>query len=41
MPADPEVYREIGQQTSKQGYVGRDYGKRLEAIAAKQAGAKT
>ena len=40
-PTDPEIYREIGRQTSKQGYVGRDYGNRLEAIAAKQAGAKT
>ena len=40
-PNDPEIYREIGQQTSKQGYVGRDYGKRLEAIAAKQGGANS
>jgi len=38
-PTDPAIYREIGQQTSKQGYVGRDYGKRLEAIAAKQSSA--
>jgi uncharacterized peroxidase-related enzyme len=37
-PNDPEIYREIGQQTSKQGYVGRDYGQRLEAIAANQGG---
>jgi uncharacterized peroxidase-related enzyme len=34
-PSDPEMYREIGQQTSKQGYAGRDYKKPLEAIAAK------
>ena len=38
-PSDPAVYREIGQQTSQQGYVGRDYGKKLEAIAAKQGSA--
>ena len=37
-PNDPEIYREIGQQTSKQGYVGRDYGKRLDAIAGEQGG---
>lgn len=37
-PRDPEIYREIGQQTSKLGYVGRDYRKPLEAIAAKSAG---
>jgi uncharacterized peroxidase-related enzyme len=37
-PRDPEVYREIGKQTSKLGYVGRDYNKPLEAIAAKQGG---
>jgi uncharacterized peroxidase-related enzyme len=36
-PRDPEMYREIGQQTSKQGYAGRDYKKPLEAIAAKHA----
>jgi hypothetical protein len=35
-PRDPGIYREIGQQTSKLGYVGRDYKKPLEAIAAKQ-----
>jgi uncharacterized peroxidase-related enzyme len=35
-PRDPAVYREIGQQTSRLGYVGRDYKKHLEAIAAKQ-----
>jgi uncharacterized peroxidase-related enzyme len=33
-PRDPEVYREIGQQTSRLGYVGRDFKKPLEAIAA-------
>jgi uncharacterized peroxidase-related enzyme len=36
-PVDPEIYREIGQQTSRQGYAGRDYGKRLNAIAANQS----
>lgn len=36
-PGDPEIYREIGQQTSRLGYVGRNYKKPLEAIAAKQA----
>jgi len=35
-PTDPEIYREIGQQTSQQGYVGRDYDKRLKAIEATQ-----
>jgi uncharacterized peroxidase-related enzyme len=39
-PRDPEIYLEIGQQTSRQGYVGRDYRKPLEAIASKQAGIK-
>jgi uncharacterized peroxidase-related enzyme len=34
-PSDPEIYREIGKQTSQQGYVGRDYKKPLRAIAAK------
>ena len=38
-PSDPEIYREIGQQTSKQGYVKRDYGKPLESITAKQRSA--
>ena len=36
-PRDPEVYREIGQQTARLGYVGRDYQKPLETIAAKDA----
>ena len=40
-PNDPEMYKEIGQQTSKQGYVGRDYGKPLEAVAAKQRSANS
>jgi uncharacterized peroxidase-related enzyme len=40
-PSDPEIYREIGQQTSRQGYVKRDYGKPLETIAAKQRGANS
>jgi uncharacterized peroxidase-related enzyme len=35
-PHDPDIYREIGQQTARLGYVGRDYKKPLEAIAAKQ-----
>jgi uncharacterized peroxidase-related enzyme len=40
-PHDPDVYREIGQQTARLGYVGRDYKQPLEAIAAKHApGAK-
>jgi uncharacterized peroxidase-related enzyme len=34
-PRDPEIYREIGQQTSRLGYIGRDYKKPLEAIAGK------
>jgi uncharacterized peroxidase-related enzyme len=36
-PRDPEIYREIGKQTSQLGYVGRDYKKPLRAIAEKQA----
>jgi uncharacterized peroxidase-related enzyme len=40
-PNDPEIYREIGQQTSTQGYVKRDYGKPLETIAAKQRSANS
>lgn len=39
-PQDPEIYREIGQQTSRLGYVGRDYKKPLEAIAAKHGNPK-
>jgi len=35
-PTDPEIYREIGMQTSRLGYVGRDYKKPLQAVAAKQ-----
>jgi uncharacterized peroxidase-related enzyme len=35
-PHDPEIYREIGKQTSHLGYVNRDYKKPLETIAAKQ-----
>jgi uncharacterized peroxidase-related enzyme len=35
-PRDPEIYREIGKQTAQLGYVGRDYKKPLQAIAAKQ-----
>lgn len=33
-PRDPATYVEIGQQTSRLGYVGRDYGRRLRAIEA-------
>src|SRR6266478_1331512 len=40
-PQDPEVYREIGKQTSRLGYVGRDYKKPLEAIAAKHSHSKS
>lgn len=36
-PRDPEVYREIGQQTARLGYVGRDYKRPLEALAGKKA----
>ena len=35
-PREPEIYREIGKQTSQLGYVGRDYKKPLRAIADKQ-----
>jgi uncharacterized peroxidase-related enzyme len=35
-PRDPEICREIGKQTAKLGYVGRDYRKPLQAIAGKQ-----
>ncbi|MGA8271713.1 MAG: hypothetical protein WB919_09165, partial [Candidatus Sulfotelmatobacter sp.] len=35
-PRDPEIYREIGKQTAKLGYVGRDYKEPLQTIAAKQ-----
>jgi hypothetical protein len=40
-PQDPDVYREIGQHTARLGYVGRDYKKPLEAIAAKQGSSGT
>jgi alkylhydroperoxidase/carboxymuconolactone decarboxylase family protein YurZ len=36
-PEEPEIYREIGQQTSRLGYVGTDYKKPLQAIAGKQS----
>jgi len=36
-PRDPEVYWEIGQQTARLGYVGRDYKKPLATITAKDA----
>ena len=35
-PQNPEMYREIGIQTARLGYVGRDYGKPLQSVAAKQ-----
>jgi uncharacterized peroxidase-related enzyme len=35
-PDDPEIYREIGKQTAQLGYVGRDYAKPIQAIAAQQ-----
>jgi hypothetical protein len=40
-PHDPDVYREIGQHTARLGYVGRDYKKPLDAIAAKQGSSVT
>ena len=40
-PRDPEIYLEIGKQTAQLGYVGRDYKKPLEAIAAKQSSSKS
>jgi uncharacterized peroxidase-related enzyme len=39
-PSDPEIYREIGRQTSQLGYVRRDYKKPLQAIAHKQVKVK-
>jgi hypothetical protein len=39
-PHDPEIYVEIGQQTSQQEYVDRDYKKQLRALDAKQGGPK-
>ena len=39
-PRDSEIYREIGQQTARLGYVDRDYKKPLQAIAAKQGDSK-
>jgi hypothetical protein len=40
-PRDPEIYLEIRKQTAQLGYVGRDYKKPLEAIAAKQSNSKS
>jgi len=34
-PQDPEVYREIGKQTAKLGYVARDWKLPLQAVAPK------
>jgi uncharacterized peroxidase-related enzyme len=39
-PSDPEIYLEIGKQTALLGYVGRDYKKPLQAIAAKETNSK-
>jgi uncharacterized peroxidase-related enzyme len=33
-PEDPAIYVEIGQQTSRLGYTGRDFGKRLQSVEA-------
>jgi len=35
-PQNPEMYREIGMQTARLGYVGRDYRKPLQSIVARQ-----
>jgi len=35
-PHDPEVYREIGRQTARLGYAGRDWKRPLETVATKQ-----
>jgi len=40
-PRDPAIYLEIGKQTAQLGYVGRDYKKPLQAIAAKQSDSKS
>jgi uncharacterized peroxidase-related enzyme len=34
-PQDPEVYREVGKQTAKLGYVARDWKLPLQAVASK------
>jgi uncharacterized peroxidase-related enzyme len=34
-PQDPEVYREIGKQTSRLGYVARDWKQPLRTVASK------
>ena len=34
-PDDPEVYREIGKQTAKLGYVARDWKQPLQTVATK------
>ena len=31
-PQDPAMYVEIGQQTARQGYVGRDFGRPLDSL---------
>ena len=31
-PQDPAIYVEIGQQTARMGYAGRDFGKRLQSL---------
>lgn len=35
-PENPEMYREIGMQTARLGYVGRDYKKPLQSVIARQ-----
>jgi uncharacterized peroxidase-related enzyme len=36
-PQDPEIYREIGKQTSQQGYVARDWKQPLQTVVGKQS----
>ena len=36
-PEDPAIYREIGQHTARQGYVGRDFSAPLQALHPSQA----
>jgi Ser/Thr protein kinase RdoA (MazF antagonist) len=34
-PRDPEMYREIGEQTARLGYAGRDWKQPLKTITGK------
>jgi hypothetical protein len=34
-PHDPEIYREIGKQTARLGYVARDWKRPLQTVTAK------